>query len=193
MVKIKPIITLFKHNAAASRFIQKPQAVRIKPEELTKLRYTGDELHLTGQKQVISLDEVKALSSENEKLKDQIAKSEVADVMSQVEEVGDFKVLPVSVKDVDMNALRTLGDDLKGKDVIIIDDMISSGDSIIEVATELKRRKAGRIFAAATFGLFTNGLEKFDKAYEDGTIYKVITTNCTYQMPELLERWIERV
>ena len=61
MVKIKPIITLFKHNAASSRFIQKPQAVRIKPEELTKLRFAGDELHLISQKQVISLDEVKAL------------------------------------------------------------------------------------------------------------------------------------
>ena len=56
-----------------------------------------------------------------------------------------------------------LGSSVEGKDVIIIDDMISSGDSIIEVATELKRRKANRIFAAATFGLFTNGMEKFDE------------------------------
>ena len=63
-----------------------------------------------------------------------------------------------------------LGSSVEGKDVIIIDDMISSGDSIIEVATELKRRKAKRIFAAATFGLFTNGMEKFDKAYEEGII-----------------------
>ena len=81
-----------------------------------------------------------------------------------------------------------LGSSVEGKDVIIIDDMISSGDSIIEVATELKRRKANRIFAAATFGLFTNGLEKFDKAVEDGIIYRVVTTNLTYQSPELLSR-----
>ena len=81
-----------------------------------------------------------------------------------------------------------LGSSVEGKDVIIIDDMISSGDSIIEVATELKRRKAGRIFAAATFGLFTNGLEKFDKAYEDGTICRILTTNLIYQTPELLSK-----
>ena len=81
-----------------------------------------------------------------------------------------------------------LGSDLAGKDVLIIDDMISSGDSIIEVATELKKRNANRIFAAATFGLFTNGLEKFDKAYEEGLIYRVLTTNLTYQRPELFDR-----
>ena len=81
-----------------------------------------------------------------------------------------------------------LGSDLKGKDVIIIDDMISSGESIIEVATELKRRKANRIFAAATFGLFTNGLEKFDKAYEEGVLTGVLTTNLIYQTPELLSK-----
>ena len=73
-------------------------------------------------------------------------------------------------------------------DVIIIDDMISSGESIIEVATELKRRKANRIFAAATFGLFTNGLEKFDKAYEEGVLTGVLTTNLIYQTPELLSK-----
>lgn len=81
-----------------------------------------------------------------------------------------------------------LGSSVEGKDVIIIDDMISSGDSIIEVATELKRRKAKRIFAAATFGLFTNGLDKFDQAYEDGTISGILTTNLIYQTPELLSR-----
>lgn len=81
-----------------------------------------------------------------------------------------------------------LGSSVEGKDVIIIDDMISSGDSIIDVATELKRRKAKRIFAAATFGLFTNGLEKFDKAYEEGIINGIITTNLIYQTPELLSR-----
>ena len=81
-----------------------------------------------------------------------------------------------------------LGSSVEGKDVIIIDDMISSGDSMIEVATELKRRKANRIFAAATFGLFTNGMEKFDKAYEDGIITGILTTNLIYQTPELLSK-----
>ena len=81
-----------------------------------------------------------------------------------------------------------LGDSVEGKDVIIIDDMISSGDSIIEVATELKRRKAKRIFAAATFGLFTNGLKQFDEYYEQGLISKVLTTNVIYQTPDLLSR-----
>ncbi|MEY8492264.1 ribose-phosphate pyrophosphokinase [Lachnospiraceae bacterium 29-91] len=81
-----------------------------------------------------------------------------------------------------------LGSSVEGKDVIIIDDMISSGDSIIEVATELKRRKARRIFAAATFGLFTNGLDRFDKAYEDGLIHGVLTTNLIYRTPNLLSK-----
>ncbi len=81
-----------------------------------------------------------------------------------------------------------LGSDLNGKDALIIDDMISSGDSMIDVARELKRRNAHRIFCASTFGLFTNGLEKFDKAVEEGLIYKVLTTNLTYQKPELFER-----
>ena len=81
-----------------------------------------------------------------------------------------------------------LGSSVEGKDVIIIDDMISSGDSIIEVATELKRRKANRIFAAATFGLFTNGLDRFDKAYEEGLIHGVLTTNLIYRTPNLLSK-----
>ena len=81
-----------------------------------------------------------------------------------------------------------LGTSVEGKDVIIIDDMISSGESMIDVATELKKRNANRIFVVSTFGLFTNGLERFDKAVEDGTIYKVVTTNLTYQTPELLSR-----
>ena len=81
-----------------------------------------------------------------------------------------------------------LGDSVEGKDVIIVDDMISSGESMIDVATELKKRKANRIFVVATFGLFTNGLERFDKAVADGTIYKVVTTNLTYQTPELLAK-----
>ena len=81
-----------------------------------------------------------------------------------------------------------LGSSVEGKDVIIIDDMISSGESMIDVATELKKRKANRIFVVATFGLFTNGLERFDEAGADGTIYKVVTTNLTYQTPELLAK-----
>ena len=81
-----------------------------------------------------------------------------------------------------------LGSSVEGKDVIIIDDMISSGESMLDVARELKRRKARRVFCISTFGMFTNGLESFDKAYEEGLIYKVITTNCTYQRPDLFER-----
>ena len=81
-----------------------------------------------------------------------------------------------------------LGTDVEGKDMIIIDDMISSGESVLEVAAELKARKANRIFVFSTFGLFTNGLEKFDKAFEDGMITKVFTTNVIYQTPELLQR-----
>ena len=81
-----------------------------------------------------------------------------------------------------------LGSDVAGKDIIVIDDMISSGESVLEVAAELKKRKANRIFICATFGLFTNGLAKFDKAYEEGLINKVLTTNLIYQTPELLNR-----
>lgn len=81
-----------------------------------------------------------------------------------------------------------LGTSVEGKDVIIIDDMISSGDSMIDVACELKRRKARRVYCCATFGLFTGGMAKFDKAVEDGMITKILTTNLIYQSPELLER-----
>lgn len=81
-----------------------------------------------------------------------------------------------------------LGASVEGKDVLIIDDMISSGDSMIDVATELKKRKANRIFVVATFGLFTNGLEKFDKAYEEGIFYRLVTTNLTWQDEELLSK-----
>ena len=81
-----------------------------------------------------------------------------------------------------------LGTNIEGKDVIIIDDMISSGDSMIEVATKLKELKANRIFICSSFGLFCNGLETFDKAYEKGLISKVFTTNLIYSSPELLSR-----
>lgn len=81
-----------------------------------------------------------------------------------------------------------LGDSVEGKDVIIIDDMIASGESMIDVAKQLKSRKARRVFCVCTFGLFTNGLDVFDNAKADGIIEKVITTNLTYQPKELLER-----
>ena len=81
-----------------------------------------------------------------------------------------------------------LGSSVEGKDMIIIDDMISSGESMLEVAAALKARKARNIFVFSTFGLFTNGLEKFDEAYEKGYINRVLTTNLVYQTPELLER-----
>ena len=81
-----------------------------------------------------------------------------------------------------------LGSNVEGKDVIIIDDMISSGESMLEVAAELKARKAKRVFCATTFGLFTNGFEKFDQAHKDGIIDKVLTTNLIYQPEELLEK-----
>lgn len=81
-----------------------------------------------------------------------------------------------------------LGDSVEGKDVIIMDDMIASGESMIDVAKQLKKRKARRVFCVCTFGLFTNGLDVFDQAKADGIIEKVITTNLTYQTPELLTR-----
>ena len=81
-----------------------------------------------------------------------------------------------------------LGSSVEGKDMVIIDDMISSGESVLEVATALKERKARKIFICATFGLFTNGLERFDKAYENKMIDKVLTTNLIYQTHDLLDR-----
>ena len=81
-----------------------------------------------------------------------------------------------------------LGSSVEGKDVFIVDDMISSGESMLDVAKELKKRKANRVFVAATFGLFTNGLKQFDEYYEQGLISKVLTTNVIYQTPDLLPR-----
>lgn len=81
-----------------------------------------------------------------------------------------------------------LGSDVEGKDVLIIDDMISSGESLIDTAKELKERKARRVYACCTFGLFTNGLDRFDEAYAAGIIDGVLTTNLIYQTAELLER-----
>ena len=81
-----------------------------------------------------------------------------------------------------------LGSSVEGKDVLIIDDMISSGESVLDVAKELKRRKARKVFICATFGLFTNGLAKFDEYFEDSLIDRILTTNLVYQTPELLSR-----
>lgn len=81
-----------------------------------------------------------------------------------------------------------LGSSVEGKDIIVIDDMISSGESVFEVAAALKERKANRIFVCATFGLFTDGLNKFDEAYEAGIFDKILTTNLIYQTPELLKK-----
>jgi len=81
-----------------------------------------------------------------------------------------------------------LGSSVEGKDMIVIDDMLSSGDSILEVAGALKKRKARRVFICETFGLFTDGIEKFDKAYAEGKFDKIITTNLIYQKPELKDR-----
>ena len=87
-----------------------------------------------------------------------------------------------------------LGANVEGKDVIIVDDMISSGESMIEVATKLKALKANRIFICTSFGLFCNGLDSFDEAYEKGLIHKVFTTNLIYRTPELLARdWYAEV
>ena len=81
-----------------------------------------------------------------------------------------------------------LGADVEGKDVFILDDMISSGESLIDTAKELKERKARRVFACCTFGLFTSGFNKFDQAYANGTLNGVFTTNLIYQQPELLTK-----
>lgn len=81
-----------------------------------------------------------------------------------------------------------LGDDMHGKNVIVIDDMISSGESMLDVAKQIKERHARRVFICTTYGLFTDGLDKFDEYYEKGWIDKVITTNLNYRIPELLTK-----
>ena len=85
-------------------------------------------------------------------------------------------------------AYEFLGPKLTGKDVILVDDMISSGDTILQIASLLRERGCGKIYICSTFGLFTNGLEKFDEAYKNGIFDKVLTTNLIYQTPELLEK-----
>lgn len=87
-----------------------------------------------------------------------------------------------------------LGNSVEGKDLIIVDDMISSGESVLDIAAQLKAKGAGRIFICTTFGLFCEGLDKFDAAYANGSITKVFTTNLIYQTPELLSReWYQGV
>ena len=87
-----------------------------------------------------------------------------------------------------------LGNDISGKDIIVVDDMIASGESMIDVARELKKRNAKKVIVFATFGLFTEGLAKFDKAYEEGLINAVFTTNLIYRAPELKEaKWYHEV
>ncbi|NLK39776.1 MAG: ribose-phosphate pyrophosphokinase [Clostridiales bacterium] len=87
-----------------------------------------------------------------------------------------------------IEAHEYLGRNVEGKDVIIVDDIISSGDSIIDVALQIKNKGANRIFIFVTFALFCNGLEKFDEAYENGIFTKIFTTNMVYHSPELLEK-----
>jgi len=87
-----------------------------------------------------------------------------------------------------------IGNPVDGRDIFIADDIISSGESMLDVASNLKKRNAGRIFTYATYAIFTNGLEKFDKAYEEGMIDGVFGTNLTYRTPELLSRpWFHEV
>ena len=87
-----------------------------------------------------------------------------------------------------IEAHEYLGSDLDGKDIIIVDDMIASGESLIDVAAKIKERGAKRIFAFTTFGLFTNGFDKFDKAYKDGMIDRIFTTNLIYRNPEIYNK-----
>ena len=87
-----------------------------------------------------------------------------------------------------IEAHEFLGNDITGKDLILVDDMISSGESMLDIAAKLKEKGAGRIFIFSTFGLFVEGLEKFDQYYADGLIDKIFTTNLIYQTPELLSR-----
>ena len=87
-----------------------------------------------------------------------------------------------------IEAHEYLGSDLTGKDCIVVDDMISSGESMLDVCRQLKTRGAKRIFVFSTFGLFTDGFDKFDQAYEEGIVTKVFTTNLVYRRPGLIER-----
>jgi ribose-phosphate pyrophosphokinase len=87
-----------------------------------------------------------------------------------------------------IEAHEYLGQDLHGKDAIVVDDMISSGESMLDVCKQLKDRGANRVFCCATFGLFTDGFDKFDQAFKDGILDRVLSTNLIYRRPELLEK-----
>jgi len=87
-----------------------------------------------------------------------------------------------------IEAHEFLGDDVKGKDLILVDDMISSGESMLDIAARLKEKGAKRIFIFSTFGLFVEGFDKFDEYYKNGYIDKIFTTNLIYNPPELLEK-----
>jgi len=87
-----------------------------------------------------------------------------------------------------------IGGDVEGKDVIVVDDMLSSGDSVLDIAQELKRRKVRRLFVAVTYALFTEGTDAFAKAYEEGLFEKIFATNLTYRRPELADApWFAEV
>ena len=87
-----------------------------------------------------------------------------------------------------------IGGDVEGKDIIVVDDILSSGESMLDIAYELKRRKARRVFCMVTYALFTNGVEKFDKCYADGVLDRVYATNLTYRMPQLKSKpWFTEV
>ena len=93
-----------------------------------------------------------------------------------------------------IRAASSLGQDLHGKDVIIVDDMIASGESMLDVCKQLKEKGANRVFCFATFGLFTEGLEKFDVCSKEGVFDKVFTTNLIYRRPDLATRdWFVEV
>ena len=93
-----------------------------------------------------------------------------------------------------IEAHEYLGQDLHGKDAIVVDDMISSGDSMLDVCKQLKEKGANRVFSFATYGLFTEGFDKFDSAYKDGIIDRVFTTNMIYRRPGLVEKpWFVEV
>ena len=93
-----------------------------------------------------------------------------------------------------IEAHEFLGNDVTGKDLIIVDDMISSGDSLLDIAAKLKAKNCNRVFAFTTFGLFVEGYEKFDQFYKDGLIDKIFTTNLVYGNEELMTKeWYSRV
>ena len=87
-----------------------------------------------------------------------------------------------------------IGRDVKGQDILIVDDMLASGESILDIAKELKKRGANRIYAATTFAFFTEGIEKFEKCYKEGLLNRVYSTNLTYIPKEVCNaEWFKKV